>query len=302
MGFCLLEAEVDQELRYGGQAVIEGVMMRGRTHMAIAVRQPDGRIVTHTESLPPRIYQSRWSRIPFLRGLILLWDALVLGIRALMYSAEVAMGEEEVHFQGPVAWSTLVFSLALTVGIFFLLPLLLVSLIDRYIASSFISNFLEGLVRLGFLLAYIYLVGLIPDIRRVFRYHGAEHKTIHAHEAGAPLEPHQVQQYTTAHPRCGTAFLLGVAALAILVFSLLGRPVLWLRVLSRIGLIPVIAGLSYELLKFADRHRANWLLRVLWLKPGLTLQRLTTKEPDDGMVEVAIIALRELLSLERSLA
>lgn len=293
---------MDRELQYGGQAVIEGVMMRGRAHMAIAVRQPDGGIVTHTEPLPPRIYQSYLSRIPFLRGLILLWDALVLGMRALMYSAEVAMGEEEVHFQGPVVWGTVFLSFTLAVGIFFLLPLLLVSLIDRYIVSSFISNFLEGLIRLGFLLAYIYLVGFIPDIRRVFRYHGAEHKTIHAYEAGAPLEPRQVQQHTRAHPRCGTAFLLGVAALAILIFSLLGRPALWLRVLSRVVLIPVIAGLSYELLKFADRHRANWLLRVLWLKPGLALQRLTTGEPDDGMVEVAIAALRELLSLERSLA
>jgi len=270
--------------------------------MAIAVRQPDGEIVTHTEPLPPRIYQSRWSRIPFLRGLILLWDALVLGMRALLYSADVAVGEEEVQFQGPLAWGTIAFSFVLAVGIFFLLPLLLVSLIDRYIASSFLSNFLEGLIRLGFLLAYIRLVSLIPDIRRVFRYHGAEHKTIHAYEAGAPLEPREVQQYTTAHPRCGTAFLLGVAGLAILVFSLLGRPVLWLRILSRILLIPVISGLSYELLKLADRYRTNWLLRVLWLKPGLTLQRLTTGEPDDGMVEVAIAALQELLSLERSLA
>ncbi len=289
---------MDRELQYGGQAVIEGVMMRGRTHMAIAVRQPDGEIAIHTEPLPPRIYQSRWSRIPFLRGLILLWDALILGMRALMYSAEVAMGEEEVHFQGPVAWGTMAFSLTLAIGIFFLLPLVLVSLIDRYIASSLLSNFLEGLIRLGFLLAYLVLVGFIPDIRRVFRYHGAEHKTIHAHEAGAPLEPRQVQQYTTTHPRCGTAFLLGVAALAVLIFSLLGRPVLWLRILSRVLLIPVIAGLSYELLKFSDRHRTNWLLRLLWLKPGLALQRLTTGEPDDGMVEVAIAALHKLLSLE----
>lgn len=293
---------MDRELQYGGQAVIEGVMMRGRTHMAIAVRRPDGGIVTHSEPLPPRIYQSRWSRIPFLRGMPLLWDTLVLGMKALMYSADVAMGEEEVQFQGPVAWGTFLLSLGLAIGVFFLLPMLLVSLIDRYISSSLLSNFLEGLIRLGFLLAYIYLVGLIPNIRRVFRYHGAEHKTIQAYEAGAPLEPRQVQQYTTAHPRCGTAFLLDVAALAVVVFSLLGRPAMWLRILSRILLIPVIAGLSYELLKFAERHRTNWLLRVLWLKPGLALQRLTTGEPDDSMVEVAIVAMRELLSLERSLA
>jgi uncharacterized protein YqhQ len=270
--------------------------------MAIAVRQPDGEIVIRTEALPPSIYQGRWSRIPFLRGMILLWDALVLGMRALLYSAEVATGEEEVQFEGPLAWGTVAFSFALAIGIFFLLPLLLVSLVDRHIASPLLSNFLEGLIRLGFLLAYIHLVSLIPDIRRVFRYHGAEHKTIHAYEAGAPLEPHQVQQFTTAHPRCGTAFLLGVAALSIVVFSLVGRPPLWLRILSRILFIPVISGLSYELLKLADRHRTNWLLRTFWLKPGLMLQRLTTGEPDDGMVEVAITALRELLSLESSFA
>jgi len=270
--------------------------------MAVAVRQPDGKIALHTEPLPPRIYQSRWSRIRFLRGLVLLWDALVLGMRALMYSAEVATGEEEVHFEGPLAWGTVVLSFLLAGGIFFVAPLLLVSLIDRYVGSSLVSNFLEGLIRLGFLLAYMYLVGLIPDIRRVFRYHGAEHKTIHAHESGAPLEPRHVQQYACAHPRCGTAFLLGVVALAVLVFSLLGRPALWLRILSRLLLIPVMASLSYELLKFADRHQTNWLLRVLWLKPGLALQRLTTGEPDDGMVEVAIAALHELLKLERSLA
>jgi len=278
-------------------------MMRGRTHMAVAVRQPDGEIVIHTEPLPPHIYQSRWSRIRFLRGLILLWDALVLGMRALMYSAEVATGqEEEVHFEGPLAWGTVVLSFVLAVAIFFVLPLLLVSLIDRYIGSSLVSNFLEGLIRLGFLLVYIYLIGLIPDIHRVFRYHGAEHKTIHAYESDTPLEPRQVQQYATAHPRCGTAFMLGVVVLAILVFSLLGRPALWLRILSRVLLIPVIASLSYEMLKFADRHQTNWLLRMLWLKPGLALQRLTTGEPDDGMVEVAIAALRALLKLERSLA
>jgi len=292
---------VDEELHYGGQAVIEGVMMRGRTHMAVAVRQPDGEIAVHGERLPPHIYQSRWSRVRFLRGLILLWDGLVLGMKALVYSAEVATSEEEVRFEGPLAWGTVVLSFALAVGTFFILPLLLVSLIDRYIGSPFLSNFLEGLLRLAFLLAYVYLVGLIPDMHRVFRYHGAEHKTIHAHESGAPLEPREVQRYATSHPRCGTAFLLGVVALAVLVFSLLGRPALWLRMLSRVVLIPVIASLSYELLKFAERHQTNRLLRVLWLKPGLAIQRLTTREPDDGMVEVAIAALHELLELERSL-
>ena len=291
-----------QELKYGGQAVMEGVMMRGRTHMAIAVRQPDDEIVTHTEPLPSSIYQNRWLQVPFLRGLILLWDSLVLGVRALMYSADVAMGEEDVSFQGPVAWGTVILSLAVGGGLFFVLPLLLVSLVDRYITSSILSSFVEGLIRLGFLLIYVYLVGLIPDIRRVFSYHGAEHKTIHAYEAGAALNPEQVQRFTTAHPRCGTAFLLGVAGLAIIIFSLIGRPTLWLRTLTRLLAIPVLSGLSYELLKMADRHQTNWLLRTIWLRPGLALQRLTTKEPDDSMVEVAIAALRELLSLERSLA
>jgi len=277
-------------------------MMRGRTYMAVAVRQPNGKIVTHTEPLPPWIYQSRWSRIPLLRGMLFLWDALVLGMRALMYSAEVAVGEEEVQFQGPIAWGTVALALTLGVGIFFLLPLLLVSLIDRYIASAVLSNLLEGIVRLGIFLLYIWLIGLIPDIHRVFRYHGAEHKAIHAYEAGTPLQLDEVQKYTTAHPRCGTAFLLGVAVLAMFLFSLLGRPPLWTRILSRLLLIPVIAGLSYEILKAADRHRTNPLLSMLWLKPGLALQRLTTGEPDNDMVEVAIAALRELLRMEGTLA
>ena len=286
------------EFNYGGQAVIEGVMMRGATRMAIAVRDPTGNIVVHSEPLNPKIYAGRISKLPFLRALTALWDALVLGIRGLLFSADVALGEEGGDFAGPVAWGTVALSLTLAVAIFLVAPLLLVRLLDRYIASSLASNVVEGLIRLAFLLLYIYAIGFIPDIKRVFAYHGAEHKTINAFEDGAELTPAAVRTYSTAHPRCGTGFLLVFAVVAIFVFSLLGRPALWLRILSRIALIPVIAGISYELIKFAAAHRHNPLVRTLILAPSLALQGLTTRQPDDSMLEVAIAALKQVLSTD----
>ncbi|HIC93993.1 MAG TPA: DUF1385 domain-containing protein [Anaerolineae bacterium] len=283
------------EFNYGGQAVIEGVMMRGATRMAIAVRDPTGNIVVHSEPLNPKIYAGRINKLPFLRALTTLWDALVLGIRGLLFSADVALGEEGEDFAGPVAWGTVALSLTLAVAVFLVAPLLLVRLFERYIASPLASNIVEGLIRLAFLLLYIYTIGFIPDIKRVFAYHGAEHKTINAFEDGAELTPAAVRTYSTAHPRCGTGFLLVFAVVAIFVFSLLGRPALWLRILSRIALIPVIAGLSYELIRFAAAHRHNPLVRTLVLAPSLTLQGLTPRQPDDSMLEVAIAALKQAL-------
>ncbi len=287
----------DQKFNYGGQAVIEGVMMRGERNMAVAIREPSGKIVIHSEPLKGRIYTSRIWRLPFVRGLTMLWDALVLGIRSLAFSAQVA-SEGEVEFSGPMTWGILAISLVLAIGFFFLVPLLLVSLLDRYISSPLAINFIEGVIRLLFLLAYIYAVGFVPDIRRVFAYHGAEHKTINAYEDGAELTPAVVRAYSTAHPRCGTAFLLVVAVIAVLLFALLGRPVMWLRILSRIVLIPVIAGISYELIKFSATHRHNPLVRILILEPSLALQGLTTRQPDDSMLEVAIAALERVLSMD----
>jgi uncharacterized protein YqhQ len=293
-------AEQKRQLNYGGQAVIEGVMMRGSRSMAVAVRRPTGEIVLHTEPLDPKIYQGWLSRIPFLRALTSLWDVLVLGVRTLMYSADVALGEEEdVEFSGPIAWGTLAVSLALGVGLFFVTPLLLVGLIDRFIASSFVSNVVEGLIRMAIFLVYVWAIGLIPEIRRVFAYHGAEHKTINAYEAGVALTPEDVAPFPTAHHRCGTAFLLSVMVISILIFALLGRPPMALRILSRIVLIPVVAGMAYEFIKFTSRHRDNALIRAI-AAPNLALQRLTTREPDASMLEVSIAALKQVLATEEA--
>lgn len=289
-----------EEFSYGGQAVMEGVMMRGSNSMAVAVRQPDGQIVIHTEPLNAKIYTGPISKVPFLRALTSLWDVLVLGIRTLMYSADVALGEEEeIEFSGPIAWGTVAFSFALGIAIFFVGPLLLVGLLDRFIASSFVSNIVEGVIRMVIFVAYIWLIGLLPDIRRVFAYHGAEHKTINAYEEGTELTPDEVAKHSTAHYRCGTAFLLTVMVISILVFSLLGRPPMALRILSRIVLIPVIAGLAYEYIKFTNRYRHTPLVRAL-AAPNLSLQKLTTREPDSSMLEVSIAALKRVLETEKT--
>jgi uncharacterized protein YqhQ len=287
------------EFHYGGQAVIEGVMIRGQKNMAVAVRDPEGQIVVHAEPLTAGIYTSPMGRWPLVRGLVMLWDTLVLGIRTLMFSADVALGEEEVEFSGPIAWGTIAISLIAAVAIFFLGPLFLVGLVDRFITSSLLSNVVEGLIRLALFLAYVFAIGFIPDIRRVFAYHGAEHKTINAYENGAPLEPAVVGTYTTAHSRCGTAFLLTVVFIAVLIFAFLGRPPLLLRVLSRLLFIPVIAALAYEYVKFSAAHSSNPLINLM-LRPGLALQRLTTREPDETMLEVAITALERVLAADKA--
>jgi uncharacterized protein YqhQ len=278
---------------------MEGVMMRGSKAMAVAVRRPDGEIVLHTEMLDPKIYAGWASRVPFLRALTSLWDVLVLGIRTLFYSAEVAMGDAaQVQFNGPIAWGTLAFSLAVGVGLFFVMPLLLIGSVDRYIHSAFLSNVLEGVIRLAIFLGYLLSIGRIPEIRRVFAYHGAEHKTVNAYEAGLELTPAQVGQCSTSHFRCGTAFLLSVMVISILVFALLGRPPMALRILSRIVLIPVVAGIAYEWIKFTNRHRSNRLVRII-ATPNLALQKLTTREPDTSMLEVSISAFKRMLEAEQ---
>ena len=272
--------------------------MRGSRGMAVAVRQPDGEILIHTEALDPRIYTGPISRWPFLRALPMLWDTLVLGMRTLLFSADVALAsEEEIEFKGPLAWGTMAVSLALAVAVFSVTPLLLTGLVDRYITSAVLSNLLEGTIRLLFIVGYIWAVGFMPDIRRVFAYHGAEHKTINAYEAGALLETEVVQTFTTLHPRCGTGFLLVVAVVSVLVFSLLGRPPMLLRIASRIALIPVVAGLGYEVIKFSAARRHNRLVRWI-MAPSQALQRLSTREPRPEMLEVAIAALKQVLSDE----
>lgn len=278
-------------------------MMRGSKAMAVAVRQPTGSIVVHSEMLDPKIYASWLSRVPFLRALTSLWDVLVLGIRTLFYSAEVSMGEAaQVQFNGPIAWGTVAVSLALGMGLFFVVPLLVVGLVDKAIDSSLLKSLVEGVIRLAIFIAYIALIGRIPEIRRVFAYHGAEHKTVNAYEGGLELTPESVARCSTAHYRCGTAFLLSVMVISILIFALadylLGDPSVLLRIPFRILLIPVVAGVAYEYIKLTNRHRQNRLVRIL-AAPNLALQRLTTREPDSQMLEVAIAAFNRVIETEK---
>ena len=243
------------------------------------------------------IYGGALGRIPFVRGLTMLWDTLVLGVRALMFSADAALQEEDVEFSGTMMWGTLFAALGLGVGLFTILPMFLVSLADRYITLPVLSNLAEGLVRLGLFLIYLLAMGRMPDIQRVFAYHGAEHKTVNAYEAGSPLTADAVRPFTTAHSRCGTGFLLVVLVFFVLLTSLLGRPPLVWRLLSRLALLPVVAALAYEFIKFTARHGDNRLIRLL-VAPSLRLQKLTTREPDDHMVEVAIAALKTVANAD----
>jgi uncharacterized protein YqhQ len=300
------------EFNYGGQAVIEGVMMRGARTMAVAVRNPAGEIVVHTEPLNQHIYGGRLARVPFLRGLTLLWDALGLGIKSLMFSAEVALVEEEngesspesPHnaFQGPAEWATILLSLSLSIGLFFVLPVFVASQVERWTGiteSRLFSNTVEGLVRLLLLVGYIWIIGFLPDIKRLYGYHGAEHKTINAYEAGAELTPASVAQFPLAHPRCGTAFLLTVVLLSILLYILLPPMNVWLRVITRLLFLPLIAGIAYEFLRFSAAHQTNPIIRFI-TKPNLALQSLTTREPDATMLEVAISAFEEMRAAEQT--
>ena len=287
---------MSKPFRYGGQAVIEGVMIRGQRHMTVAVRRPDGGIALHIEALGGPLTEGP-RRVPLLRGALALWEALYLGTKALIFSANAALGEEEERISPLAMGLTLGLALAAAAAIFFASPALLTGWLEARLGSSLGAVLLEGLVRLGLLLGYIYAIGFLPDIRRVFAYHGAEHKAINALEAGAPLEAGSVQAYSTAHPRCGTAFLLLVALISIIVFALVGSQALGPRLLSRLLLIPVIAALGYEALHLGARHPRNRLIALL-LRPGLLLQSLTTRQPDDGQVEVALRALKEAMAAD----
>lgn len=291
---------MSKPFNYGGQAVIEGVMMRGQKRMTVAVRRPDDEIVIHSEPLNQHVYNGAIAKIPFVRGITLLWDALGLGMRTLMFSADVAMGEDDVKFEGPVAWGTIGISIILAVGLFFVLPLLLIGWLESFLGEGMFSNILEGIIRLVIFIGYVWAIGFMPDIQRVFGYHGAEHKAINAYENDVPLIPKEIAKQSITHPRCGTAFLLVVMVISIFVFVLLGTPPLWIRIISRILLIPVIAGLAYEFLRFSANHTENPIMKLL-IAPGLALQGLTTREPDESMLEVAAAALTKLLEEENML-
>lgn len=287
----------DKPFNYGGQAIIEGVMIRGRKNIAIAVRRPDGGVAIHTESLP-KICTSIFRKIPFIRGILVLGESLTLGMQALLYSANVALEEEGQELKAANVWPMIIGALVMVIALFFLTPLLIANIVDEQVNSVVLTHVVEGGVRLGFLVLYIVAIGFIPDIRRVFSYHGAEHKAVNAHEAGVTLDVDALKAHSTAHMRCGTSFLLIVVVLAIFVFGILGQPSLELRIVSRIVLIPVIAAIGYEIIRFGGAHSDNRLVRWL-LSPGLLLQSLTTREPDEQQMEVAICALREAVRLDQ---
>ncbi len=316
---------------YGGQAVMEGVMMRGRKSAAVAIRRPNGSIYLYEEALNPRLYQNRLFRLPCLRGMLLLWEMLVLGTRLMTLSANIATGaidpgvtpaepeapgirqantsiagnsadvllekpETPPQIGGVALVITLLVSLGFAVAVFFLAPLLIAGLFSNQIqiGGSWLSLTIEGLIRLGLLIGYLYLIGRIPDIQRVFGYHGAEHKAINAMEHGEPLDVPHVRQASRVHTRCGTGFLLLVVVVSIVVFAFVGSPSLLIKIVSRVLLVPVVAGIAYELMRLGA---ANYRYRVVrWLlAPGLALQGLTTREPDDSMIECAITALNRVM-------
>ena len=289
----------DKIITYGGQAVIEGVMMRGKNAFAIAMRAPDGNIVVHKESLA-QIYRSRIAKLPFLRGTILLWDALGLGMKALTLSANTQTGEDE-QLEGPALYITLFTSLAIGIGLFVLLPATVGGLAEQYLGWNTIShNLLEGLMRLVLLVGYIWGIGFMPDVKRLFGYHGAEHKTINAFEAGAELTPDEVAKFPIEHPRCGTAFMLTFVLISILVHSLLGDQTLAWRLISRVLLVPVVAGIAVEYIRWTANHLDSPFVRFL-IKPNLALQSLTTREPDTSMLEVAIESFKTMRQAEQEI-
>ena len=286
-----------ERFHYGGQAVIEGVMMRGRKAMVTAVRRPGGGLAMDTQPLAG-IYTGWMRRTPLIRGIIVLIEALVLGIKTLLYSANVSLEEEEEEISGVLVWALVAVSLTLGIVLFFMAPLFLTKLLDPYITSSLVFNLIEGFIRLAIFIAYLKLMSLVPDIKRIFAYHGAEHKAVNAYEDGAPLEVEATRKYNTAHVRCGTSFLFVVLIIAIIVFALVGLPSLWLMVLSRILLIPLIAAIGYEVIRFGGAHATNNMVRAI-LAPGLWLQSLTTREPDDTQLEVALSALRKVVEVDQ---
>jgi len=356
-----------QRFNYGGQAVLEGVMMRGSHRMAVAVRSPDKKIVLYEESIDSPLYSGALSRIPFVRGLGMLWDSLGLGTKALQFSAKVmaqvdpaspdaagdgkkskgsgiststliisltsmlrlvvvtpllvAAGPESTGSDKPAGGrkpagadiamaGTMLLSLAFAIGLFFVTPLLIADGLRSlasglaaanpslaWLASPLTRNLVEGVIRLAIVIGYIWAIGRIPDIQRLFAYHGAEHKTINAYEAGAALTPDEVAPYSLVHPRCGTGFLLVVMVVSILFFSLLGNPPVILRYLERIVLVPVIATVSYEYIRLTARHMDKAWVRAL-VSPQLALQKLTTREPSPDMLEVSIMALQHVLASE----
>lgn len=280
----------------GGQAVIEGVMMRGKTHVAVAVRQPDGEISVDVR--PVNSISDRYPILkkPFLRGVVSLVESLVMGMKALAYSAQVS-GDEDEKLDSKEMALTIAVSAGLAILLFIVIPTWSMRFLTGITQDHMALNLAEGVLRMAIFLAYIAAISSMNDIQRVFQYHGAEHKTIYTYEAGLPLKVENVRPFSTLHPRCGTNFLMIVMLISMFIFTFLGWPSLWERIASRIILMPVIAGVSYELIRYAGAHTDNQLVRIA-ITPGLLLQKLTTRQPDDSQIEVAIASLKAVVPPE----
>jgi uncharacterized protein YqhQ len=280
---------------YGGQAVIEGVMIRGRRTIALACRKPNGEIYRYREPLRSLLLRSRVARAPFVRGLVVLWESLAYGTRMLMRSADVQLEEGEGSVSSGGNAVVIVVALVVALGFFVGIPYLATQAARQLIESSLLLNVAEGLLRLVLFLGYLGAISFMPDIRRVFAYHGAEHMTIHAFEHGEDLVPARIEPYPTAHPRCGTAFLLFVVVVAIALFAFVPRSNLVLDLVVRLALIVPVASISYEVLRFGAAHEGNPVMR-LFVAPGLLLQRITTRRPDSAMIEVAVASLQDAIA------
>ncbi len=284
---------------YGGQAVLEGVMIRGKDHFSVSVRNPSGQIITRTKPVP-NLLSSKLKQIPLIRGVITLAETLVLGMDSLNYSSSVASGVEPEATSRLSIISMLVISLSIAIILFFILPLLASKPFEGMFGNDVTSNISEGIIRLIIFLVYISLIGLMQDIKRVYMYHGAEHMTVHAQEKNELLSIENIKKHPTAHPRCGTAFLLTVMVVAIVIFTLIPREPMWLLYGSRIVLIPFIASVSYEFIRLTGRYQNVPMFRALSI-PNLMLQSLTTKQPDDAQIEVAVAAMEATIKADKEL-
>jgi uncharacterized protein YqhQ len=291
--------EANKKYQVGGQAVIEGVMMRSKHFWAIAVRRPDKTISTILFNDGSLISRHKILGFIFIRGIISLIESMSLGFKALSYSVNEATGAE-IKFSRKEMIISIIIAVAFAVGVFFILPTVIGRTFSRFLPNAIVYNLIEGLIRIGFFLIYILSVSQLKDIKRIFQYHGAEHKTIQAYENNEELKPEKVRKYSTIHVRCGTSFLLIVMIVAIFVFALLGKqPIMW-RIISRILLIPVIASISYELIRLASKFNKYRIVNILFY-PGLLLQKITTREPDNDQLEVAISSFKKVMDAEKAL-
>src|SRR4030042_6263669 len=288
-----------KKLQFGGQAVLEGVMMKSRRFWSVSVRRPDKSISSHVVKEISLTNKNPVLGFFFIRGIVVLIENLALGFKALSYSANEAIGED-IKFSSKQMVVSVIIALVFVIGLFFVAPTLIGRTFSNYFKNSIVYNLLEGLIRIAIFLAYIFIVSLLKDIKRLFQYHGAEHKTIQAYEKGVELTPENVRKYSRLHVRCGTSFLLIVMIISILVFALIGKPPILLRIISRILLIPVVIGISYELIRLAGKFSKYKIINILFY-PGLLLQKITTREPDIGQIEVAINSFNKVMEAEKEL-